>query len=110
MEITTEQYIDLMDRVNKLERDASKSELNDGLCANADEEVIRSEKTKVAMETLKAAFKADPDYAHSWHCNLAMAFCDAMDENCIDENCKMVWTNAGAARFMKAAFDVKTSA
>ena len=90
--------------------DGAEIACSGGLGAIADKEDIETNKVKEAMETLKAAFEADPDYAHSWHCNLAMAFYDAMDENCIDENCKMVWTNAGAARFMAAAFDIKTSA
>ena len=94
---------------NRLD-DGADVACNVGLGAIVDKKDIESNEVKKAMETLKAAFKADPDYAHSWHCNLAMAFYDAMDENCIDENCKMVWTNAGAAIFMQAAFDIKTSA
>lgn len=63
-----------------------------------------------AMDTLKEAMITDPDYAHSWHCNLAMAFYDVIDDNCIDENCKEVWRNEGVRRFMKLAFGVDTEA
>ncbi len=69
-----------------------------------------SKKIENAMKTLKEAMKEDPDYAHTWHCNLAMAFYDAIDDNCIDENCKQVWRNEGASRFMKLAFGVDTEA
>jgi hypothetical protein len=47
-------------------------------------------------------------YAHTWHCNLAMSFYDAMDDNCIDEHVKHVWADDGASRFMKLCFDVET--
>ena len=46
-----------------------------------------------AMDFVIAAMKADPDYAWSWHCNVAMAFFDAGGD---------VYTaNQGAARFMR---------
>jgi hypothetical protein len=104
------EFEELKDKVERLEDIVNKSDFSIGLGANADKVTAKKNDTEEAMKALREAFKADPDYAHSWHCNLAMAFYDAMDENCIDENCKMVWTNAGAARFMKLAFDIETSA
>jgi hypothetical protein len=61
----------------------------------------RSSKIERAMNTLSEAFKNDPDYAHSWHCNIA---CMAMDAGASHEV-----ANEGASRFMKLAFDVVTS-
>jgi len=60
-----------------------------------------------AFKTLKQALKDDPDYAHSWHCNLAMAFYDSMDDIEHPKNHKIA--NEGAQRFMKNCFDVETS-
>ena len=69
-------------------------------------EYHRREGTEIqhAMNMLKISFQSDPDYAHSWHCNLAMAFQDAMPG--LDH----AIVNDGASRFMKLAFDVETSA
>lgn len=58
-------------------------------------------KIEEAMDTLKKAFENNPDYAHSWHCNIA---CMAMDAGATHEI-----ANEGASRFMKLAFDVETS-
>lgn len=74
-----------------------------------------SEKVKQAMDTIRKAMEDDNpseqgSYAHAWHCNLAMAFYDAMDDNCIDDSCKIVWANDAASAFMKVAFGVDTSA
>lgn len=55
---------------------------------------------KEAVETLKAAFAADQDYANSWHDNIA---CCVMDAGLNHER-----ANDAASRFMKLAFDVKT--
>ena len=57
-----------------------------------------------AIHTLKQAFEVDPDYARSWHDNLAMAFYDSvdMDKQAID------YCNDGASRFMKLLFDIET--
>ena len=54
-----------------------------------------------ALKVLSDAMKADPGYAWSWHCNVAMA---AMDEGVSHEA-----GNAAAARFMSSAFGVDTS-
>ncbi len=69
-------------------------------------------KTEKAMNTLKGAFRKDPDYAHSWHCNLAMAYYDASgpvktDSNDHEEQLRI--GNEAASRFMRLAFDVETS-
>ena len=45
------------------------------------------------VQTLIAKLQADPDYAWSWHCNIAMAYVDAGGDPCTG--------NQGAARFMK---------
>lgn len=63
-----------------------------------------SEKAAAAMRMLKDVFAADPDYAHSWHCNVAMSLYDSM------ESPNHVTANEGASRFMKLAFDVITKA
>lgn len=54
-----------------------------------------------AMNTLREALHNDPEYAWSWHCNLAMAS--------IDEG--MDWNSAqfAAARFMRICFGVDTT-
>jgi hypothetical protein len=61
---------------------------------------------KEAVECLSAAFKADPDYAHTWHCNIAMAMYDELTPTTPNpiEVC-----NRAATRFMKNAFDVETA-
>ncbi len=64
------------------------------------------------MITLKKAFKNDHDYAHSWHCNLAMAFYDASGPAETDSEAhaeQLRIGNEGASRFMKIAFDVTTN-
>ncbi len=57
-------------------------------------------KTETAIKDLKKAFVKDPDYAHSWHCNIA---CSAMDAGADHKI-----ANDGASRFMRLAFDVNT--
>ncbi len=64
---------------------------------------------KQAIDTLKKAFKEDPDLAHSWHANIAMAFYDSMDENHTHHKDRMLSGNEAASRFMKLFFDVETS-
>ena len=61
-----------------------------------------------AMAVLKQAFINNPDYAHSWHCNLAMAFYDTERSNAGEKNLSHV-SNEAASRFMKLAFDIETS-
>jgi hypothetical protein len=46
-----------------------------------------------AVKTVIRAMQKDPDYAWSWHCNIAMAFVDAGGDR--------YTANQGAARFMK---------
>lgn len=53
-----------------------------------------------AMNTLRKAMKEDRGYAWAWHCNIAVMAQDAGASHEI--------SNAGAARFMKLAFDVDT--
>ena len=60
-----------------------------------------SKKIEKAMGTLKKAMAKDPDYAWTWHCNIAVMAQDAGVSHKI--------SNDGAARFMKLAFDVDTT-
>ena len=70
-----------------------------------------------AMEHLKHAMVIDPEVAHSWHCNLAMAFYDAFPFGIIQQgnaceisnDFRINISNQGASRFMKLYFDVDTS-
>lgn len=63
--------------------------------------------TADAFSVLKQALQDDPDYAHSWHANIAMSCMDAMDITDYQDTHKRC--NEGAARFMKTCFDVETS-
>ena len=72
-----------------------------------------------AMNVLKQAMIDDvPEdkgsYAHAWHCNIAMAFSDAMRDakpQALSQD-GHAWrhkvANDAASRFMKLCFDVKT--
>lgn len=53
-----------------------------------------------AVEVLKSAMIADPDFAWAWHCNIAVCAMDAGVRHQI--------ANEGAARFMQLLFDVDT--
>ena len=68
-----------------------------------------STEIKNAVDTLKKAFKADPAFAHTWHCNIAMAVQDS--DKWLRESLSIqhAVANDGASRFMKLAFDVETS-
>ena len=55
---------------------------------------------KEAISALDKAMQSDPDYAWSWHCNIAMAM--------QDEGVDREKANKGAARFMQLAFGVDT--
>jgi len=65
---------------------------------------------KEAMEVLKKAMQDDPEYAHTWHCNLAMSFSDALPETKYPNVQARLHEirNDGASRFMKICFDVET--
>ena len=52
-----------------------------------------------AMQQLTAALQADPDYAWSWHCNLAMPIMDAT-------NVSPALANVAGARLMRHLFDI----
>lgn len=75
------------------------------------------EEVAKAFKTIQAAMIADGpskpgSYAHSWHCNIAMAFSDTLheadivDEYCLDEIHQVC--NDAASRFMKLCFKVET--
>ena len=64
---------------------------------------------KQAMDRLRKAFKDEPDYAHGWHYNVAMACYDAVNPSELDEGDAHNIGNDAATRFMKNCFDVDTS-
>lgn len=43
---------------------------------------LRNRRTARAYRDLAAAMKADPDYAHSWLCNIAMPIYDSTRPSC----------------------------
>jgi hypothetical protein len=67
-----------------------------------------SDKVKEAFETLKQAIIDDPDFAYSWHCNVAMMCHDAILN--FDDQAGFAHHvgNDAASRFMKLCFDVET--
>ena len=62
-----------------------------------------------AVNTLKRAFKSDPDFAHGWHCNIAGACYDSIGPSGVeqDDSVRHEISNEAASRFMKMAFDVE---
>lgn len=62
-----------------------------------------------AMTVLKKAFKDDPSYAHTWHCNLACTSMDAAISEGFYQKVAHRIGNDAASRFMKLCFDVETS-
>ena len=64
-----------------------------------------------AVNTLKRAFKSDPDFAHGWHCNIAGACYDSIGRSGVeqDDSVRHEISNEAASRYMKMAFDVETS-
>ncbi|URC15242.1 hypothetical protein GD1_118 [Paraglaciecola Antarctic GD virus 1] len=77
-----------------------------------DVEVENNAKIAEAFDVLKQAMIDDNpseggSYAHSWHCNIAMAMFDCFPK---DHNCEQALNicNAGATEFMKRCFDVDT--
>ncbi len=54
-----------------------------------------------AVDALRRHFIRDPDFAHTWHANIA---CAAMDEGLDPKR-----ANQAASRFMFSAFCVRTS-
>ena len=75
---------------------------------------------KKAMAVLKQAMIDDGpselgSYAHSWHCNIAMACYDAIEDGKLDVNHETesldshAVGNDAASRFMKLCFGVETT-
>ena len=52
-----------------------------------------------AMKIVTDAMRADPDYAWTWHCNIAMAF--------VDEGGDHGLANHAAARFLRTLADIE---
>ncbi len=69
-------------------------------------------KVKDAVDCLKQAFKDDPDFAYSWHSNIAMMCYDAIGDTTLydigQQVNKHAVSNDAASRFMKLAFDAET--
>ncbi len=60
---------------------------------------------------LRKAFRADPDYARTWHDNIAMAYYDSSGPVEADSNAhaeQLRTGNEAASRFMKLCFNVET--
>ncbi len=71
-------------------------------------------KTDEAMKTLQDTMLIDPEYAHTWHCNIAMMCYDAIKSdgdtvNKVRPEIAHQIGNVAASNFMKLCFDVKTS-
>ena len=66
-----------------------------------------SKEIENAFNTLKQAMINDPDYAYSWHCNIAMMCNDAILNSDGADSAHEVGNDA-ASRFMKLCFDVET--
>lgn len=63
-----------------------------------------------AINWLSEAFGAEPDYAHCWHCNIAMSFVDAFPKDAgVDYATIHAAANDAAARFMFAAFGARNT-
>jgi hypothetical protein len=62
---------------------------------------------KEAFEIIKHEIKNNPDYANSWHSNIAMAVYDTMTD---PHEEKHFVSNEAATRFIKSYFDVETKA
>ncbi len=82
----------------------------------ADEEKLPYDQQEVskAFETIKNAMALDTpekpgSYAHSWHCNIAVAFYDAVGDELGHDTAHRIGNDA-ASRFMKLCFDVNTEA
>lgn len=69
----------------------------------------KTETLEQVFEKLKEALKEDREYAHAWHCNLAMSFSDAIPEEVRVRGMKHQMCNDGASRFMMTCFGVETS-
>lgn len=65
---------------------------------------------EAALELLTQAFRKDPDFAHGWHCNIAMACFDSIGPSGVEQNdaVRHKIANKAASRFMKMAFNVET--
>ncbi len=77
-----------------------------------------SKEIKQAMDVIRQAMIDDNpsvpgSYAHSWHCNLAMAYYDAsgpVETDSQDHKEQLRIGNEAASRFMKLCFGVETTA
>ena len=68
------------------------------------------EATEIPFHALAKLLQNDPDYAHTWHCNIAMMCYDSIrsfDEETLHEDAHTI-ANDAASRFMKLCFNVVT--
>ena len=110
-----ERFKELMEQVGM----PDSSSLLSALQQVANEVAQEKYETINAMDTLRQAMKADPDYAHSWHCNIAIMCYDAIgaarekvpgataDDTQAHIDAHSVGNDA-ASRFMELCFDVET--
>ena len=73
-------------------------QMDSTLCEAQLGEVMKLDIFASPPNMLRAAFKADPDYAHTWHCNIAMLL--------QDEGVEHTKANDRVRGFMKLAFDI----
>jgi hypothetical protein len=63
-----------------------------------------------ALETLKQAMQKHSEYAHSWHCKVAISMYDSFAEVTHETHGEKInQANQAATLFMKRCFDVSTS-
>lgn len=107
-------------RIKELEEQlaAKKQEQKETYAAYEEEYVSRemlaqklAEATKTnPFDELAKRLRDDPDYAHSWHCNIAMMCYDAImefDSETLHEDAHKIGNDA-ASRFMKLCFNIVT--
>jgi len=79
------------------------------MCSETQQPSKPESEIKKAMLTLEKAFKEQPDYAHGWHCNIAMACFGSMTDTDGDQAHNHQVSNKAASAFMKNCFNVTTS-
>lgn len=65
-------------------------------------------KTGKAYNTLAKAMRDDPDFAWSWHCNIAMPLLDNLNRGSAQNFITATEANEMACILMKHLFDVET--
>ena len=65
--------------------------------------------TKWAYRSLTRAMRRDPNYAHSWFCNIAMPIWDDLNEGCVEPPFSKQKVDRIADHLMQHLFGVKNS-